>query len=302
MSRARIIEVLNDAGYGSHAAMVESLLQPAIFIRGEQVAYRPQRPGDEPREVENDDGDLVPAPTLPDLDEAMHNLPLGASRFGGIPDLPPGCEWPVREGVPMEFVAQIRLADVAGLDPLERLPATGSLLFFYNTQQSTSDADGGACGAVLYHAGADHVLVRARPPQTKFQGVYDPSPRLAPYVHGLAKLSFAQFECLPGGISPFTNGTPVEKFWQDFCANHDTKWMPQGDAPYMSNRLLGYIEAQDRVNAHANGKNDQLLLQVDSDSSADFRWGDNDRLHFVLTRQELAARDFSKVRVYSQLG
>jgi uncharacterized protein YwqG len=47
---------------------------------------------------------------------------------------------------------------------------------------------------------------------------------------------------------------------------------------------------------------DQLLFQIDSDDAAGFQWGDCDRLYFLLRQDELAARDFAKVRLYSLLG
>jgi uncharacterized protein YwqG len=222
-------------------------------------------------------------------------------NLGEVADLPPGAVWPVRDSIPMEFVAQLRLADVRGMDLLERLPLRGSLLFFYNSQWSTTDYGGEGCAAVLFHDGDDDALIRTAPPRVPYQGEFDPKPRFAPFVHGLASLSFSPFECVPGSKSPFITG-PLAKLWVDFCACNDTRWAPQGAEPYASNRLLGYIDGQDQVGAHQHGTADQLLLQIDSDRAASFRWGDMDRLYFMLTKAELAARDFSNVRVYQLLG
>jgi hypothetical protein len=38
-----------------------------------------------------------------------------ASRLGGVPDLPPGAPWPVRDGKLLHFIAQINLADLPAL-------------------------------------------------------------------------------------------------------------------------------------------------------------------------------------------
>lgn len=290
MNRAKILEVLASEGHAALAPVLEPLIQPAIYVSGRKLAGVQRHPDDPPS-------------SGPSLEAAMASLPLGASRFGGIPDLPPGSSWPLRDDVPMEFVAQIRLADVAGLDPLGRLPQSGTLLFFYNSQWDCSDmAPDEACCAVLFHDGPDSSLVRTPPPRIDYQGEYDSEPRLAPYLHGLAALEFKPFETVPGGVSPFTKDTPLAEIWQDFTASHSSKWAPEGEESYVSNRLLGYIDGQDYVGAHENGTADQLLLQVDSDDCAGFQWGDCDRLYFVLKKTELAARDFSKVRIYSLLG
>ncbi|HEY4241816.1 MAG TPA: YwqG family protein [Kofleriaceae bacterium] len=240
--------------------------------------------------------DATPVAAADALDEAIEQLPLGASRFGGIPDLPPGAAWPMREDVPMEFVAQLRLVDVAPLDPLGRLPARGSLLFFYNSQWVCSDADrNGACCAVLFHDGPDDTLVRTPPPRIQFQGEYDREPRTTPRVHGMESLAFTATESAPASVSPWApEGS--EAGWQDFAADHAEEWR---DGEY-DHHALGFVQAQDYANAHVHGTDDQLLLQVDSDLS--FEWGDCDRLYFLLTKEQLAARAFDQVRIYSQLG
>ena len=82
---------------------------------------------------------------------------VGGTRMGGVPDLPPGLEWPMRpvppdaetfaarwgahrdwiarhitRALPYEFVAMIDLAEASGLPEWARLPAEGRLLFFYD--------------------------------------------------------------------------------------------------------------------------------------------------------------------------
>lgn len=62
----------------------------------------------------------------------------GCSKMWGCPDLPDALEYPtvsVEDGDetiedPMTFVCQIRLADIAALDPEGRLPHEGMLYFF----------------------------------------------------------------------------------------------------------------------------------------------------------------------------
>lgn len=59
-------------------------------------------------------------------------IPIGASKFGGAPDVPDGFEWPMWNEKPLGFLAQINLGEVAGFDVEELLPKSGLLSFFYD--------------------------------------------------------------------------------------------------------------------------------------------------------------------------
>lgn len=282
-SRAKILDTLEAAGHGAHRAQLDALITPAIFIKGTRLAGRPRQ-----------DPDAIAA-----MDAAMAKLPLGASRFGGLPDLPPDVTWPDRDGVPMEFVAQIKLDE---LPPLEDgLPASGTLWFFYNSQWQTSDwAPGEPVCAVIYSERTD--LVRTPAPSVMYKSEYMDEPYPAPWVHGLASLAFSTYDAVPGGVSPYVTGG-LQEIWQDFHSEHWAAISPgTGDGTYDANALLGYVDAQDYVDAHQHGTEDRLLLKVDSDDAAEFQWGDCDALFFLIPRAALRARDFSQVRLYSQLG
>ena len=67
---------------------------------------------------------------------------LGASRFGGNPDVPPDFVWPTYEGEdhknvvkerPLSFLAQFACADLAPFDKEHLLPDHGLLSFFYES-------------------------------------------------------------------------------------------------------------------------------------------------------------------------
>lgn len=305
MTRDEIIAFVAENGHAADTAAVEALIRPAIHLSSEALATAPSaasaeddNAGDDDDEDEDEDEDDADHPKFADFDKAMASLPLGASRLGGIPDLPPGVAWPTRDDVPMTFVAQIRLADVAPFDKEGQLPKTGSLLFFFNEQYDTSDMDEDAkvC-AVLFHDGPDASLTRTPPPRIEYQGQYDSQPRLAPHVFGVAALRPRAIDMVPGGVSPFvTDGSPLYAYWQDLTAG------APGVDPGHENHLLGYVDEQDYVDAHANGVDDQLLLQVDSDDRADMNWGDANKLFFILHKDALANRRFDETRVYMGLG
>ncbi|MBI1368671.1 MAG: DUF1963 domain-containing protein [Planctomycetes bacterium] len=57
-------------------------------------------------------------------------IPIGCSRCGGVPDLPPNVQIPTNNGKPLELLAQFDLRDIAKHDVERRLPSQGQLYFF----------------------------------------------------------------------------------------------------------------------------------------------------------------------------
>lgn len=65
------------------------------------------------------------------------DAPIGATRFGGMPDLPPETAWPRDgHGAPLSFYAQIDLGDLAGAPAAAVLPKSGLLSFFAGDLQA----------------------------------------------------------------------------------------------------------------------------------------------------------------------
>jgi hypothetical protein len=90
----------------------------------------------------------------------LEELPMGASRFGGVPDLPPGAPWPTYKGRKIPFLAQVDLsavkADKAPLPPDGWLYAFG--LFDNDKSRRPSPV------SVFHHRGPASKLVRAKQP------------------------------------------------------------------------------------------------------------------------------------------
>jgi uncharacterized protein YwqG len=100
MTLDEIREALRSAGLERLADVAERLTLPAIRI--------------EPQMVDEE------------------TIPIGASKLGGRPDLPPDMAWPERDGKPLGFLAQFNLAEVAPYDAEKALPSSGMLYFFYD--------------------------------------------------------------------------------------------------------------------------------------------------------------------------
>lgn len=96
------------------------------------------------------------------------DLPIGASKIGGHPDLPPGFDWPTWHGTPQAFIAQFHLPDLASGDVESVLPSAGMLYFFYEAEEQPWGYDPADRGAwtVLYFDGDIATLHRLPAPET----------------------------------------------------------------------------------------------------------------------------------------
>lgn len=81
--------------------------------------------------------DLVEGATLPAVRVQTRNpphkpCPVGASKLGGEPDLHWSEPWPGHDDLPLAFVGQLRLSEIARHAPKGALPRTGWLRFWYD--------------------------------------------------------------------------------------------------------------------------------------------------------------------------
>jgi len=100
------------------------------------------------------------------------DLLLFGSKFGGLPWLPPGTPWPTGEEGPLTFVAQIDLAELAGLPAAGVLPPAGRLVFFADYPGMVG---AGAADCLVRHLPPDAELRPLRPPVRMFE--YERMPR-----------------------------------------------------------------------------------------------------------------------------
>jgi uncharacterized protein YwqG len=245
------------------------------------------------------------------------DLPLGASRFGGSPDVPEGFAWPVHRGRPLTFLAQLDLSGLSSSD----LPATGWLLFFYDVAEQPFGYDpihaGGA--RVVYLDGERDTLDRIEHPDVMSAGgpfescalsfttavsLVDPFDRLLAaegleiaeqhrdgYRAAAAALSGS------GGLAPFHHllGHPQ---------------LLQGDMRGQCQLVSGGIYCGDpsgyegeRAAALLRDAAGQwrLLLQLDTDEAGpDFQWSDAGRIYYWIRHTDLGARAFDRSWVILQ--
>lgn len=76
---------------------------------------------------------------------SLESLAPTHSAFGGQPLLPNGEPWPLRDGKPLEFLAQIDLSQVP--PTAHSITYSGLLLFFYDTENQDWGDDAGSLGS-----------------------------------------------------------------------------------------------------------------------------------------------------------
>lgn len=235
------------------------------------------------------------------------DLPTGTSRIGGLPDLPPGTEWPLWKGEPQAFLAQLDLADVAGLPGTEVLPPDGFLAFFYTARQDTwgFDPDDRGSWAVV-HVTPGSRLARARPPgPLPDGGVFD---LCVPTVRPALSLPVWDTKHVEGlGLSD----EEVDAYREmthllDGADHHRLLGHPdqiQGDMTVECQLVSHGLNIGDgsawndrRARIPEPGWSDwRLLLQVASDEGPGMMWGDAGFLYFWIREQDLARRAFDRV-------
>lgn len=281
-AKQRIVEQARQRGLARVADQLASLLTPSIRLKTEAV------PED--------------------------RLDVGSSHFGGTPDLAPETSWPECKGVPMAFLGQICLSDVAALDPDARLPHSGMLYFFYDAKEQTWGFDPKDQGhwKVIHFDDDLATLQRATPPAT---------------LPDESRFHCCRVTCsLEITVPPYDSKSVEQLQLSDAEGEAYATLLDALDRSEPAHRLLGYpepiqgdmqTECQFVVNGvYVGGGTDvsdaqrqslekgitdwQLLFQLDSDESMGTMWGDAGRVYFWVREQDLKNRDFAKALLILQ--
>jgi Domain of unknown function (DUF1963) len=250
-------------------------------------------------------------------------LAPGATKIGGQPDLPQDISWPEWRGTPLNFLAQIRLAEIAEYDSDGELPHEGMLSFFFdytNWGKLGRDAEG-SLATVLYFSEGVALQHLPWPEALPVRERYAPLTTTS-YVRELTAPDFEspiieQFGYTLKSLYPPDNMSEhamTARRIEDVMLSIDTYLHETDDSRGLVHRLLGYgdgiqgdVESgwhwlANEINAQGSAppalstvhRTDwRLLLQVDSDVNG-MTWGDVGRIYYGLPRQALAARDFSQ--------
>ena len=242
-------------------------------------------------------------------DEA--ELPLGAAKVGGRPDLPVGMAWPTasdgREELSLWFVAQFNMADAKPYDEEDLLPSSGWLYFFIRLWDGLPDRE---IGKVIYFDGDVSQLERKPFPDDIPENVpnewgdrFDPCD-----VEFIAEVNFDK--SVNEVVDIYKSRSSA---WFDNLGNAANYANPAWDV----NRLLGVsygdawgfpLECQllttgdsryhrskeDRAEAEKHKHEWQLLFEMSSDDRAGMMWNDAGIVCWYVRLDDLLQQDFSK--------
>jgi uncharacterized protein YwqG len=230
------------------------------------------------------------------------------SRLGGNPDVPGRFEWPVGDR-PLDFLLQLNLSELRNMEMARLLPRAGVLSFFYDLQAQPwgfelADKD----RFRVYHFAETSTFVQRSHPEGKARlddRCLDFFPRISvPHPRSQA----GDLLEIRASMTP----DEMDKY-AEFAASYERRQgPPMSDA---NHHFLGYsenIQNDMQLQAHLvsngagaggpiaeelkEGASDWvLLLQLDSDPSANLNWGDAGMLYFWIPRQDLRDKRFDRV-------
>ena len=248
------------------------------------------------------------------------SIAVGASKMGGLPDLPKGVDWFRQEqtDIPLTFICQINFAELKPCDIEDKLPASGILYFFYDCSMDGmpwgfDPRDAGGKAVYYYDGDLSGLERRSAPEDIDENGC----------VFGAARLRFETAFDLPDLESPAGQALALpdedrEKYWglmDELSGTLINKLLGhsnniQGgmelECELVTNGLYcgdpsGYQEGRarglDKNTGHWN-----LLLQVDSNEELGMMWGDCGRLYLWITEEDLTARNFENSWLILQCG
>jgi uncharacterized protein YwqG len=235
----------------------------------------------------------------------------GASRLGGLPELPQGFPWPVREGKPMQFLAQINCAQIQQYREHTLLPDEGTLHFFLEEDGSESlvTLTSNAVPLLPVQAPAGASSPNFIIPQFPVEFALIPT-----FPHSETK----EFEAMisddaEAEIFFSTHDAWARKYLEtqygDNGARHQIGGYPeaiQGDVwtecEMISNNHIASTNKTLWEQAAANARRWRLLLQFDTDDDMNVMWGDAGTIYFCIREDDLRAGKFDKVCSTMQCG
>lgn len=260
---------------------------------------------------------------------------VGATKFGGRPDVPADFKWAYYEGLcyldnelksrPLSFIAQFDLSEITKYDADNLLPKTGLLSFFYDcdTMCWGYDPKDKGCARVYYFEDVS-VLSPAEFPDDLKEDFRFPEIAVSAY----SEKSYQDFEDF------IVQREKMAQEWEKFEAAEKGLGIYSGTDSECS-KLLGWantiqgnmtrecelvarrgyylgnpdgwehVTPRDRQETEQWANRDWLLLfQLGTVENDDFElmFGDCGRIYFYIRRDDLAARNFDNVWLILQCG
>ncbi len=252
---------------------------------------------------------------VPTAVEDEDEIPVGASKLGGRPDLPVGGQWPVVDGVLLEFVGQFRMEEVAPLDETGLLPKEGLLSFFFDgSLTGYLEGDFRDRCKVIYYAGPIEDLRRVGAPQRAPDNMFR--------MFSPCQVTFEQIATLPpsaelqGDLIPAVTPLPFDSREQllDYQLLRGDVWDSgtqflghvvevQGEEEKFDAIRKKYPERYVYEDYHYTHEDELqrrmqnlvLLFTATSAEEADMSWGDAGVVYYWIDKADLLAGNWDAV-------
>ena len=234
---------------------------------------------------------------------------LGATRFGGKPDVPPDFVWPTYEGEsydhvvgnrPLTFLAQFNCAELAQLDKEHLLPDHGLLSFFYETDTQCwgFDPKDKGCARVYWFEDLS-ALSAANFPAEMGEDFKFPMVK----IKLDAKTSYPSWQDFSEMFPDEEDDDAFNKAWEELTGEDvedpDDRSQLLGWPDVIQNSMCWLnIPKEVRQRAEETARDRWMLLfQLDIVELGDFElmFGDCGHIYFYITKEDLAARRFDRI-------
>lgn len=238
------------------------------------------------------------------------DIPLGATKIGGMPDLPSDSQWPVfHDGKPLAFLGQVDLNAIAKNGMIiDGLPVQGTLSVFsvwgwvregdldpQTPDSGWRDQDG---WTVILHSAPGRELTRRQTPD----GVNSfPAAAIEPILI----LSLPNHRVEPPLAALNWSDEEFERFDEmqsDYRSIQMGYWLKNMDS-FASHHLLGgYALFQQQFPEELLQMNSTMLLQIGTDAHSGMCWGDGGELTFYADTKKLRKGQFDRIWGECQCG
>ncbi len=238
---------------------------------------------------------------------AEKNIPLGASKIGGNPDLPASAVWPTHtSGRPLAFLAQINLQDLRMLGrPFDRFPTAGLLSLYSvwgwmlpdDADPQIPDGPESSDWTQCIHTGTEGPLERRKQPK----GTHRSKP--APVTPILIR-SFPSDLSEPSIKMQTWTAKQKKRYLEFYCAFTDLQIRALAPNQLGSwHQLGGYGRFQQTPPELIRSGEYELFLQLGSDDwASDMMWGDAGELSFLLKSDSFQKGQFNEFSAELQCG
>jgi uncharacterized protein YwqG len=229
------------------------------------------------------------------------------SHLGGLPNLPPNVAWPEWNGRRLDFLARISISELQQAHLVDWLPASGSLLFFYDLENQPwgYDPKDRGCAHVI------HLPDLADPPpqlDRDCEGTPSALPHRDVLFRKVLVLPSWEHESVSSLMLSDKESDALCEFADAFFHEQPKHQVSGYAAPVQSDGMelecqlvthglycgnaSGYEDPRaDALRAGAD--NWRLLLQLDSDDELGVMWGDAGCIYYWVEEDAARRGDFS---------